>query len=122
MLWSKRTHIHAAEPEMKNKTERLLELLSGQPVIPVLKIDRIADAVPLARALAQGGLAMIEITLRTPDALDAIRLVASDVPEAVVGAGTILSGKDFTAAEAAGAQFIVSPGTTQELLDVANRS
>lgn len=107
---------------MKKKTERLMEVLSGQPVIPVLKIDRIADAVPLVRALAKGGLPAVEITLRTPDAIDAIRLVASDVPEAIVGAGTILSGKDYSAAEAAGAQFIVSPGTTQELLDAANRS
>jgi 2-dehydro-3-deoxyphosphogluconate aldolase / (4S)-4-hydroxy-2-oxoglutarate aldolase len=107
---------------MKKKTEKLLNILSGQPVIPVLKIDRIADAVPLARALAKGGLPAIEITLRTPDALDAIRLVAESVPEAIVGAGTILSPKDFTKAEAAGARFIVAPGTTQELLDAAEES
>lgn len=107
---------------MKKKTEKLLEILSGQPVIPVLKIDRLADAAPLARALAAGGLKAVEITLRTPDAIDAIRLVSHEVPEAVVGAGTVLSGKDFTAAENAGAQFIVSPGTTQELLDAANQS
>lgn len=107
---------------MKNKTEQLLEILSGQPVIPVLKIDRLADAVPLARALAAGGLKAVEITLRTPDAIDAIRLVSDEVPEAVVGAGTILSRKDFAAAENAGAKFIVSPGTTQELLDAANQS
>lgn len=56
---------------MKKKTEKLLEILSGQPVIPVLRIDRIADAVPLARALAKGGLPAVEITLRTPEALDA---------------------------------------------------
>ncbi|WP_274425899.1 2-dehydro-3-deoxy-phosphogluconate aldolase [Chelativorans sp. YIM 93263] len=107
---------------MKKKTEKLRDILSGQPVIPVLKIDRLSDAVPLARALAAGGLPAVEITLRTPDALDAIRLVSHEVPEAIVGAGTVLSGKDFTAAEAAGATFIVSPGTTQELLDAANQS
>jgi 2-dehydro-3-deoxyphosphogluconate aldolase/(4S)-4-hydroxy-2-oxoglutarate aldolase len=107
---------------MKMKTETLLKLLSGQPVIPVLKIDRIADAVPLARALVKGGLPAIEITLRTPDALDAIRLVVNEVPDAIVGAGTILGGKDFANAVDAGARFIVSPGTTQELLDVANQS
>ncbi|WP_163267366.1 2-dehydro-3-deoxy-phosphogluconate aldolase [Chelativorans alearense] len=106
----------------KRKTEKLLEILSGQPVIPVLKIDRIADAVPLTRALAKGGLPAVEITLRTPDALDAIRLVVDEVPEAIVGAGTILTGKDFTGAAVAGAQFIVSPGTTQELLDAAAQS
>lgn len=107
---------------MKKNTERLVEILSGQPVIPVLKIDRLADAAPLARALAKGGLPAVEITLRTPDALDAIRLVADEVPEAIVGAGTILSAKDYSNAVKAGAQFIVSPGTTQELLDAASQS
>lgn len=107
---------------MKHKTDKLLELLGGQPVIPVLKIDRIADAVPLARALARGGLPAIEITLRTVQALDAIRLVVDEVPEAIVGAGTILSRDDFANAVDAGARFIVSPGTTQELLDIAHDS
>ncbi|UUP16861.1 2-dehydro-3-deoxy-phosphogluconate aldolase [Nitratireductor thuwali] len=107
---------------MKKNMERLVEILSGQPVIPVLKIDRLADAAPLAHALAKGGLPAVEITLRTPDALDAIRLVADEVPEAIVGAGTILSAKDYSNAVKAGAQFIVSPGTTQELLDAASQS
>jgi len=107
---------------MKKKTETLLKFLNGQPVIPVLKIDRIADAVPLARALVKGGLPAIEITLRTPDALDAIRLVVDEVPDAIVGVGTVLSGDDFANAIDAGARFIVSPGTTHELLDVANQS
>jgi len=107
---------------MKKKTETLLKFLNGQPVIPVLKIDRIADAVPLARALVKGGLPAIEITLRTPDALDAVRLVVDEVPDAIVGVGTVLSGDDFANAIDAGARFIVSPGTTHELLDVANQS
>ena len=107
---------------MKKKTETLMKFLNGQPVIPVLKIDRIADAVPLARALVKGGLPAIEITLRTPDALDAIRLVVDEVPDAIVGVGTVLSGDDFANAIDAGARFIVSPGTTHELLDVANQS
>lgn len=107
---------------MRKKTEKLQQILSGQPVIPVLKIERIADAVPLARALAKGGLPAIEITLRTPDALDAIRLVVDEVPEAIVGAGTILTGRDYAGAVAAGARFIVSPGTTQDLLDAASQS
>ncbi len=105
---------------MHDRSASLIELLAGQPVVPVLKIERLADAVPLACALAAGGLPAIEITLRTECALDAIRLVVEEVPEAIVGAGTILSGKDFRHAADAGARFIVSPGTTQELLDEAH--
>jgi 2-dehydro-3-deoxyphosphogluconate aldolase / (4S)-4-hydroxy-2-oxoglutarate aldolase len=101
---------------MSNKTEKLLSLLDGQPVIPVLKIERAADAAPLARALARGGLKMIEITLRTPDALEAIRRASSEVEEAVVGAGTILSAAQFEEAANAGSRFIVSPGITREVL------
>jgi 2-dehydro-3-deoxyphosphogluconate aldolase/(4S)-4-hydroxy-2-oxoglutarate aldolase len=104
------------------KTDKLLPILEGQPVIPVLKIDRLADAVPLARALAAGGLPAVEITLRTADAIDAIRLVSEEVPEALVGAGTILTARNFEHAVDAGAHFIVSPGTTQELLDCARTS
>src|SRR5690606_2487865 len=74
------------------------------------------------RALVKDGLPAIEITLRTPDALDAIRLVIDEVPDAIVGVGTVLSGDDFANAVDAGARFIVSPGTTHELLDVANQS
>lgn len=101
------------------KTEALLGVMEGQPVIPVLKIDRLDDAVPLARALARGGLPAIEITLRTPVALEAIRRAASEVPEAVVGAGTILDAAQFAQAEEAGARFIVSPGLTPELVAAA---
>jgi 2-dehydro-3-deoxyphosphogluconate aldolase/(4S)-4-hydroxy-2-oxoglutarate aldolase len=107
---------------MAQKIDKLLPILEGQPVIPVLKIDRLADAVPLARALAAGGLPAVEITLRTADAIDAIRLVSDEVPEALVGAGTILSARNFDEAVDAGARFIVSPGTTQELLDCARAS
>ncbi|WP_311031950.1 2-dehydro-3-deoxy-phosphogluconate aldolase [Mesorhizobium koreense] len=107
---------------MAQKIDKLLPILEGQPVIPVLKIDRLADAVPLARALAAGGLPAVEITLRTADAIDAIRLVSDEVPEALVGAGTILSAHNFDEAVDAGARFIVSPGTTQELLDCARAS
>lgn len=107
---------------MQAKTEDFLSLLRGQPVIPVLKIERVADAVPLARALASGGLRAIEITLRTPGALEAIRRVASEVEEAIVGAGTILDAKQFAEAEEAGSKFIVSPGVTRTLLDTAAQS
>jgi 2-dehydro-3-deoxyphosphogluconate aldolase/(4S)-4-hydroxy-2-oxoglutarate aldolase len=105
-----------------SKTDALLALLAGQPVIPVLKIDDAAQAVPLARALAKGGLRAIEITLRTPDALDAIRRVAGEVEEAVVGAGTILNAKQFEQAAAAGSRFIVSPGITPQVLAAADGS
>lgn len=104
---------------MAAKTQMLLDLLDGQPVIPVIRIERAADAAPLARALAAGGLRAIEITLRTPDALEAIRRVAAEVPEAIVGAGTILNPAQFQQAAAAGSKFIVSPGLTQALIDAA---
>lgn len=101
---------------MNKKTKALMALLDGQPVIPVLKISDLAHAVPLARALARGGLPAIEITLRTGHALEAIRRAAAEVPEAIVGAGTILNPKQFEEAEKAGAKFIVSPGITPALL------
>lgn len=107
---------------MPQKADKLLPIMTGQPVIPVLRITRAADAAPLARALAKGGLPAIEITLRTLDALDAIRIAAAEVPEAIIGAGTILSARQFDQAVDAGARFIVSPGTTQELLDAAGAS
>jgi len=107
---------------MTSKTEKLLSLLDGQPVIPVLKIANIADAVPLARALSRGGLRAIEITLRTADALEAIRRVAAEVEEAVVGSGTILDARQFDEAARAGSKFIVSPGITGQLLDAAKDS
>lgn len=104
------------------KTEPLLRVMEGQPVIPVLKIERVEHAVPLARALARGGLPAIEITLRTPAALDAIRAASAEVPEAIVGAGTILNAKQFALAQEAGAKFIVSPGFTPALADAASDS
>lgn len=101
---------------MSNKSEKLVSLLAGQPVIPVLRVADAKQAVPLARALARGGLRAIEITLRTSDALEAIRRVADEVEEAVVGAGTILDPAQYDAAAQAGSRFIVSPGITKELL------
>jgi 2-dehydro-3-deoxyphosphogluconate aldolase/(4S)-4-hydroxy-2-oxoglutarate aldolase len=107
---------------MSSKTDKLLALLKGQPVIPVLKINDVKDAVPLARALARGGLPVIEITMRTPDALEAIRRVAAEVPEAVVGAGTILTAAQFDQAARAGSKFIVSPGSTAQVFAAARDS
>lgn len=85
------------------------------PVVPVLTINRVADAVPLARALIRGGLRALEVTLRTDVALEALAVMARDVPEAVVGAGTILDETHLRAARDAGARFGVSPGCTPAL-------
>jgi len=89
--------------------------VSKTPVIPVLTIERVADAVPLARALVAGGLPVIEVTLRTKAALEAIRAIAAEVPDCVVGVGTVLRPSDVAAAVAAGAKYLVSPGTPPEL-------
>ena len=107
---------------MGEKTQALISILKLQPVVPVLVIKDLAHAVPLARALVAGGLKAIEITMRTPVALQAIRAVADEVEGAVPGAGTVLNAKQYQQAVEAGSQFIVSPGTTLELLDVARKS
>ncbi len=107
---------------MSSKSEKLLSVLKLQPVVPVLIVDNAKDAVPLARALVAGGLKAIEVTMRTPAALDAVRAVADEVEGAVPGAGTILNAKHFEQAVAAGAQFIVSPGSTRDLVAAANNS
>lgn len=105
-----------------SRQTRLLDILRGQPVIPVIRIDNADHAVPLVDALVRGGLPAVELTLRTPAALDAIRMAADQCPDAIVGAGTILNSDQFGAAADAGAQFIVSPGATMELLDTAGKS
>lgn len=104
------------------KTEKLLSILTLQPVIPVLAVESVATAIPLARALVAGGLKAIEITLRTEAALDAIRAVADEVEGAEVGSGTILNAAQFEQAMRAGSKFIVTPGTTQELLEVSRKA
>ncbi|WP_327395307.1 bifunctional 4-hydroxy-2-oxoglutarate aldolase/2-dehydro-3-deoxy-phosphogluconate aldolase [Streptomyces phaeochromogenes] len=97
-------------------------VLELAPVVPVVVVDDVADAVPLARALVAGGLPAIEVTLRTPVALDAIRAIADGVPEAVVGAGTVISPEQVAQSVAAGARFLVSPGWTDVLLDAMKAS
>jgi 2-dehydro-3-deoxyphosphogluconate aldolase/(4S)-4-hydroxy-2-oxoglutarate aldolase len=97
-------------------------ILRTAPVIPVLTIEREDDGVPLARALVAGGLAALEITLRTPAASAAARAIGKAVPEAIVGIGTVLTPRDLEAARGLGARFAVSPGATPELLDAAARS
>ncbi|MCL2542864.1 MAG: bifunctional 4-hydroxy-2-oxoglutarate aldolase/2-dehydro-3-deoxy-phosphogluconate aldolase [Nocardioidaceae bacterium] len=93
--------------------ESVLDLV---PVLPVVVVEDAATAVPLARALVDGGLPAIELTLRTPAALDAIRAIAAEVPEIALGAGTITTPQQADAAVAAGAGFLVSPGATPTLL------
>jgi 2-dehydro-3-deoxyphosphogluconate aldolase/(4S)-4-hydroxy-2-oxoglutarate aldolase len=93
------------------------DLLDLVPVIPVVTIDDAAHATSVARALAAGGVRVIEVTLRSPAALDAIRAIAAEVPDARIGAGTVCTGEQARAAADAGAQFLVTPGSTQALLD-----
>jgi 2-dehydro-3-deoxyphosphogluconate aldolase/(4S)-4-hydroxy-2-oxoglutarate aldolase len=89
-----------------------VEVMTDAPVIPVIVLSDVAQAVPLARALVAGGIRMLEVTLRTPQALACIEAIAREVPEAVVGVGTVRSAADAQAAAKAGARFAVSPGYT----------
>ena len=103
-------------------TRRIDNILAQAPVVPVLAIADLAQAVPLARALVNAGLPVLEVTLRTPVALDAIRHIRDEVDGALVGAGTVLTGADFAAVEKAGAAFAISPGATDALYAAARAS
>ncbi len=92
------------------------------PVMPVVTITDPRQAVPLAQAMVAGGVRAIEVTLRTPCALEAIRIIANEVPDAVVGAGTVIEPRQIEAAMAAGARFLVSPGSTDRLITAASRA
>lgn len=94
-------------------------VLTKAPVIPVLTLSGAEDGVPVARALVAGGLRVLEITLRTDGALEALRAIVAEVPEAIAGVGTVLAPSQFAEAQRAGAQFAVSPGHTTALLDAA---
>ena len=109
------THAHA-------HSQALRGLLASAPVVPVVTIDDPHRAVPLARALARGGLAAMEITLRTAHGLDAIAAVAREVPEIAVGAGTVVTPSLIGEAIDAGARFLVSPGVTARLAEAASRA
>ena len=100
----------------------MTSVLDLAPVVPVVVIDDPSDAVPLARALVAGGLPAIEVTLRTPAALEAIGAVAEAVPDAVVGAGTVITPEQVRLAVTAGARFLVSPGWTDLLLEAMRAS
>ncbi|WP_414637454.1 bifunctional 4-hydroxy-2-oxoglutarate aldolase/2-dehydro-3-deoxy-phosphogluconate aldolase [Amycolatopsis sp.] len=93
------------------------ELLDLSPVMPVVVVDEVADAVPVAKALVAGGIRVIELTLRTPVALAAIEAVAGEVPEIVIGAGTVTTPDEAKQAADAGAKFLVTPGCTERLLE-----
>ncbi len=99
------------------------KILKVAPVVPVMVVERLEDAVPLAQALYNGGLKVLEITLRTPVALGAIRAMVDALPEdAVIGAGTIITPEDLDNAVKAGSKFLVSPGTTPALIEAAKKS
>jgi 2-dehydro-3-deoxyphosphogluconate aldolase/(4S)-4-hydroxy-2-oxoglutarate aldolase len=102
--------------------ETMADILALSPVVPVLSIKDADQAVPLARALVNGGLKVIEVTLRTPCALDAIRRIADHVEGACIGAGTVVTARDLELAHGAGARFAVSPGATASLLAAAKGS
>jgi 2-dehydro-3-deoxyphosphogluconate aldolase/(4S)-4-hydroxy-2-oxoglutarate aldolase len=104
------------------KQEELAALFEQATIIPVLTIERLEDAVPLARALVAGGVRTLEITLRTPVAIESAKAIMAHVPEAVVGIGTILNADDLARAEGIGARFGISPGATPDLLKAAAAS
>lgn len=99
---------------MKNLTA--LDVLTASPIVPVIAIQQLKDAVPLAKALVSAGVKVLEVTLRTECALEAIRQIKEAVPDAIVGAGTVTSAEQYAQAVEAGAQFIISPGLTKNLL------
>jgi 2-dehydro-3-deoxyphosphogluconate aldolase/(4S)-4-hydroxy-2-oxoglutarate aldolase len=102
--------------------EKFAALLKSAVVIPVLTIERLEDAVPLASALVTGGVRVLEVTLRTPVAIEAARAIMAEVPEAMVGIGTILNPDDLARAKTLGARFGISPGATPDLLKAAAAS
>src|SRR6186713_102223 len=100
----------------------VLELMQIGPVIPVIVVEDVAHAVPLAKALVAGGVRVLEVTLRTDAGLESIRRMIAEVPEAIVGAGTVLNGAQLDEVAKLGAAFAVSPGATPSLLDAAKGS
>ncbi|KZN36452.1 bifunctional 4-hydroxy-2-oxoglutarate aldolase/2-dehydro-3-deoxy-phosphogluconate aldolase [Pseudoalteromonas luteoviolacea] len=98
---------------------RIQEILSAAPVVPVIVIEELEDAIPLAKALYNGGLRALEVTLRTPVAAEAVKQIKEALPEAYVGTGTVVDKASFEASVNAGADFMVSPGVSSELLELA---
>ena len=102
---------------MENWNLQSADVFATSPVVPVMVIEQLDQAVPLAKALVAGGIRILEVTLRTECALEAIRLIRSEVPEALVGAGTVLNPLQLQQVTDAGAQFAISPGVTSALLE-----
>jgi 2-dehydro-3-deoxyphosphogluconate aldolase / (4S)-4-hydroxy-2-oxoglutarate aldolase len=102
-----------------SRQQKLADLFKSATVIPVLTIERREDAVPLAKALVAGGVRVLEVTLRTPVAIEAAKAMIAEVPDAIVGIGTILNADDLARAKALGAKFGISPGGTSDLLKAA---
>lgn len=107
---------------MENKQKIIHEIMTLAPVIPVVVVEEVASAVALARALVAGGLPAIEVTLRTPIAMEALKAIADEVEGAFAGAGTVVTPAQIKQVEAAGAKFMVSPGAAANLLDAADDS
>ncbi len=101
---------------MKNWKTSAETILKTGPVVPVIVVNKLEHAVPMAKALVAGGVRVLEVTLRTACAIDAIRAIAKEVPDAIVGAGTVLNPQQLAEVTAAGAQFAISPGLTEPLL------
>ncbi|WP_154408846.1 bifunctional 4-hydroxy-2-oxoglutarate aldolase/2-dehydro-3-deoxy-phosphogluconate aldolase [Helicobacter pylori] len=101
--------------------DKIIEVLQISPIIPVVVIENIKDAVPLAQSLIEGGIQIIEVTLRSSCALEAIELIAKNVPKMCVGAGTILNPTQLEQAQNRGAEFLISPGLTIKLLEYAKK-
>lgn len=104
---------------MSNWKTSAASIMTTGPVVPVIVIKKLEHAVPLAKALVAGGVRVLEVTLRTDCAVEAIRLIAQEVPEAIVGAGTVLNAEQYQQVVDAGAQFVISPGLTKSLLKAA---
>ncbi|PXW40640.1 bifunctional 4-hydroxy-2-oxoglutarate aldolase/2-dehydro-3-deoxy-phosphogluconate aldolase [Dickeya zeae] len=104
---------------MKNWKTSAEQILTAGPVVPVIVINKLEHAVPMAKALVAGGIRVLELTLRTDCAVEAIRLIAQEVPDAIVGAGTVTNPQQLAEVTAAGAQFAISPGLTEPLLKAA---
>ncbi|GHR71096.1 ketohydroxyglutarate aldolase [Helicobacter pylori] len=101
--------------------DKIIEVLQISPIVPVVVIENIKDAVPLAQSLVEGGIQIIEVTLRSSCALEAIELIAKNVPKMRVGAGTILNPAQLEQAQNRGAEFLISPGLTIKLLEYAKK-
>ncbi len=104
---------------MKNWKTSAEKILTTGPVVPVIVVNKLEHAVPMAKALVAGGVRVLEVTLRTPVAMDALRLMIKEVPEAIVGAGTVINTQQLQEVTEAGAQFVISPGVTESLLKAA---